>query len=152
MFEKFNFLEKLNFFFYVTIGAMMEQTEWVEYDEEGDVLDVYFVDNRRAWTIELTPNIMIAIDREKREVVRLTFLDYTELIRQTSWGARSFPITGLANLPLPECDLVLMLLNSALVTKWLDVSSVQNLPDSPFAVAHLEAPPSKVRSLMPLAA
>ena len=130
----------------------MKQTEWYEYDEEGDVLDVYFMDKRRAWTIELTPNIMIAIDREKREVVRLTFLDYTELIRQTAWGARSFPITGLANLPLPERDLVLMLLNSPLIVKWLDVSSVQSLPDSPFAVAHLEAPPSKVRSLMPLAA
>lgn len=130
----------------------MKETEWVEYDEEGDVLDVYFADKRRAWTIELTPNIMIAIDRERREVVRLTFLDYTELIRPTAWGARSFPITGLANLPLPEHDLVLTLLNSPLVGRWLDVSSVQNLPDSPFAVAHLEAPPSKVRSLMPLAA
>ena len=130
----------------------MKQAEWVQYDEDGDVLDVYFMDKQRAWTIELTPNIMIAIDREKREIVRLTFLDYTELIRQTPWGARSFPITGLANLPLPERDLVLTLLNSPLVGNWLDVSSVQNLPESPFAVAHLEAPPSRVRSLMPLAA
>ena len=129
----------------------MKQTEWYEYDEEGDVLDVYFVDKRRAWTIELTPNIMIAIDREKREVVRLTFLDYTELVRRTAWGARSFPITGLANLPLSDRDLVLTLLNSSLISNWLDVSSVQNLPESPFAVAHLEAPPSRVRSLMPLA-
>ncbi|MBE2200700.1 MAG: DUF2283 domain-containing protein [Anaerolinea sp.] len=44
----------------------MNQTEWYEYDEEGDVLDVYFADRRQAWTIELTPNIMIAIDREMR--------------------------------------------------------------------------------------
>ncbi len=129
----------------------MKKTEWYEYDEEGDVLDVYFTKKQRTWTIELTPNIMIAIDRGKKEAVRLTFMDYTELIRRTPWGARSFPITGLANLPLPERDLVLTVLNSSLVGQWLDISSVQNLPDSPFAVAHLEAPPSKVRSLMPLA-
>ncbi|MCP4425454.1 MAG: DUF2283 domain-containing protein [Chloroflexi bacterium] len=130
----------------------MKQTEWYEYDEEGDVLDVYFAEKQRAWTIELTPNIMIAIDRDEKKVIRLTFLDYTELIRRTPWGARSFPITGLANLPLPERDLVLAALNSSPVERWLDISSVQNLPDSPFAVAHLEAPPSKVRSLVPLTA
>lgn len=130
----------------------MNQTEWYEYDEEGDVLDVYFADKRPAWTIELTSNIMIAIDREMRKVVRLTFLDYTELVRRTPWGARSFPITGLANLPMPERDLVLAVLNSPAVSKWLDISTVQSLPDSPFAVAHLEAPPSQVQSLVPLAA
>ena len=32
--------------------------EWYEYDEEGDVLDVYFGERRAAWTIELTPNIL----------------------------------------------------------------------------------------------
>lgn len=130
----------------------MEQTEWYEYDEEGDVLDVYFTERRSAWTIELTPNIMIAIDKEKEKAVRLTFLDYTELVRRTPWGARSFPITGLANLPLLERDLVLAVLNSPPVSTWLDISTVQSLPDSPFAVAHLEAPPSQVQSLVPLAA
>ncbi len=133
-------------------STRMKQTEWYEYDQEGDVLDVYFTDRHPAWTIELTPNIIIAIDREKKKVVRLTFLDYTELVRRTPWGARSFPITGLANLPLSERDLVLAVLNSPLVSTWLDVSSVQNLPDSPFAVAHLEAPPLQVRALVPLAA
>ncbi len=121
--------------------TLMEQVEWYEYDEEGDVLDVYFMDKRRAWTIELTSNIMIAIDREKREVVSLTFLDYTELIRQTAWGARSFPITGLANLPLPERDLVLTLLNFPLIVRWLDISSVQNTSILPSLVSSTQAVP-----------
>ncbi len=129
----------------------MAQKEWFEYDEEGDVLDVYFAKKRPSWTIELTPNIMISIDRETETAVSLTFLDYTELMRPTPWGARSFAIIGLADLPLPERDMVLAVLTSPPVNRWLDVSSVQNLPDSPFAVAHLELPPVEVQALVPLA-
>ena len=132
-------------------GDLMEKKEWFEYDEEGDVLDVYFAEKRPSWTIELTPNIMISIDRATETAVSLTFLDYTELVCPTSWGARSFAITGLADLPFPERDMVLAVLTSPPVNRWLDVSSVQNLPDSPFAVAHLELPSEEVRSLVPLA-
>lgn len=112
--------------------------EWYEYDPEGDVLDVYFDEKRPAWTIELTPNILISIERAARRAIRLTLMDYTELIRPTEWGVRSFPIVGLADLPVPERDLVLAILNSAPVNRWLDISAVQTLPDSPFAVMHLE--------------
>ncbi|MEZ4729556.1 MAG: hypothetical protein R3E79_20690 [Caldilineaceae bacterium] len=34
----------------------------------------------------------------------------------------------------------------------LDVSSVQTLPDSPFAVTHLQPPPPAVAALMPAVA
>lgn len=112
-------------------------TEWCEYDEEADVLDVYFGERRPAWTIELTPNILISIDRSIPEVVSLTFLDYTELARPTDWGLHSFPITGLADLPKAERTLVLKVLNTPPVNQWLDVSIVQQLPDSPFVVTHL---------------
>ncbi|MEZ4868674.1 MAG: DUF2283 domain-containing protein [Caldilineaceae bacterium] len=123
-------------------------TEWYEYDEEGDVLDVYFTEKRFVWTIELTPNILISIDRTACQAVSLTLLDYTELSKRTEWGPRSFPITGLAQLPFDERTLVLNILNSAPVNRWLDVSSVQSLPDSPFAVTHLEPPPPGVAALV----
>ncbi len=109
-----------------------------EYDEIGDVLDVYFDKKRPAWAIELTPNIVVSIDRESRRVVMLTLMDYSEMVRPTSWGARSFPITGLADMPQDERDLVLDLLTSHPLTHLLDISTVENLPDSPFAVAHVK--------------
>ena len=43
--------------------------EWYEYDEAGDVLEVYFGERRAAWTIELTPNIMISIDRVAQQAL-----------------------------------------------------------------------------------
>jgi len=123
--------------------------EQYEYDRETDMLDVYFGEKRPAWTIELTANITISIDRETEVPVALGFLDFTELIRPTPFGPRSFPITGLADLPIVERDLVLRVLTSPPVSSWLDVSAVQELPDSPFAVAHLEPPSQEILGLVP---
>jgi uncharacterized protein YuzE len=112
--------------------------ERFEYDRESDLLDVYFEDERREWTVELTENVTVAVDRQRERVVALSFLDFSKLARPTTGGARSFPVTGLAELPIPERDLVLRLLTSPPVSRWLDVSRVEALPDSPFVVVHLE--------------
>ncbi len=121
--------------------------EHYEYDEESDMLDVYFGVKRPAWTIELTANIILSVDRERRKALALGFLDFCELARRTPFGPRSFPITGLADMPLAERDLVLEILNAEPVNRWLDVSCVQMLPDSPFAVAHLERVPKDLARL-----
>jgi hypothetical protein len=112
----------------------------IHYDREGDVLEVYFGEKRRVWTIELTENIAVGIDRQAETVLSLSFLDFSRLARPTASGPRSFPVTGLAEIPDRERELVLRLVTSPPVTRWLDVSTVETLPDSPFAVAHLEAP------------
>jgi len=117
-----------------------EGAERIDYDREGDVLDIYFGDKRRVWTIELTENITVGIDRQAEAVLSLSFLDFSRLARPTASGPRSFPVTGLAEIPDRERELVLRLITSPPVTRWLDVSTVETLPDSPFAVAHLEAP------------
>ena len=123
--------------------------ERYEYDEESDMLDVYFGEKRPAWTIELTDNIILSVDRDRREAVALGLLDFCELARRTPFGPRSFPVTGLAEMPLSERDLVLKILNSEPVNRWLDVSYVQTMPDSPFAVAHLERVPEDLARLAP---
>ncbi|MEZ4714010.1 MAG: DUF2283 domain-containing protein [Caldilineaceae bacterium] len=132
-------------------------SEQFEYDEEGDVLDVYFTEGHftqrpPVWTIELTPNIMISIDRLARQAVQLTLMDYSVLVRMTDGGPISFPITGLADLPKSERQLVLELLTTAPVNQWLDISTVHLLPDSPFTVTHLEPPPPSLKALTPMVA
>ncbi len=109
-----------------------------EYDEIGDVLEVYFGEKQPAWAIELTPNIIVSINRQIRRPVMLTLMDYSEMVRPGLLGARSFPITGLADMPQDERDLVLELLTSHPLMDLLDVSTVENLPDSPFTVAHVK--------------
>ncbi len=126
--------------------------ETYEYDPEGDVLEVYFGDKRKAWTIELTDNISISIDRATRRAIGLSLLDFKELIKRTPLGPRSFPLTGLADLPLAERDLVIEILTTSPVNVWLDMSAVQTLPDSPFMVTHLQSPPREAMNLIAVAA
>ena len=126
--------------------------EAYEYDSEGDVLEVHFGEKRKVWTIELTDNISISIDREARQAVSLSLLDFTELVKRTPLGPRSFPLTGLADLPLAERDLVIQVLTTPPVNAWLDISTVQTLPDSPFAVTHLQTPPREAMKMIPVVA
>lgn len=121
-----------------------------EYDAHDDVLEVYFGERKPAWTIELTPNIMISIDRSTKQAIQLTMMDYSELARITEEGPRSFPITGLAEMPLEERRIVLAVLTSSPITDWLDVSTVLMLPDSPFTVTHLKPPPAALREQIPV--
>jgi hypothetical protein len=87
---------------------MTEQlTEHYEYDEVSNLLDVYFGEKRAAWTIELTDHIMLSLDRQTGQAVSLSFLDFTELIHPTPLGLPSFPLTGLADLPATERNLLL---------------------------------------------
>ncbi len=129
-----------------------QPAEQYEYDEVSDLLDVYFGEKRPAWTIELTDHIMLSLDRHTGQAVAISFLDFTELIRPTPLGPRSFPLTGLADLPLTERDLVIKVLTSKPINAWLDVSAVQTLPDSPFVVTHLQVPPPQVLSLVSVTA
>ena len=129
-----------------------EQKESYGYDEDGDVLDVFFGSKRPAWTIELTDNIALSVDRDAQQAVSLSFLDFSELVKPTPLGPRSFPLTGLADLPLAERDLVMKVVMSAPVNAWLDVSVVESLPDSPFAVTNLQPLPPQVLSLVAVTA
>jgi len=95
---------------------------------------------------------MVSIDRMKQQIVSLTFLDYMVLIEPALGGPRSFPVTGLANLPIEEQELVFTVLNHPSVQAWLDISVVENLPDSLFTVAHLEPPPPELMTILPVEA
>lgn len=136
---------------------MIYDIEQYEYDKLGDVLDVYFTEAQFSqrppvWTIELTPNIMINIDRTVGQAVQLTLMDYSVLVRTTDGGPISFPITGLADLPHAERQLVLAILMTPPINQRLNISTVQLLPVSPFTVTHLEPPPQAVKALVPILA
>lgn len=112
-----------------------------EYDAEADVLDIFFGETRRAWTIELTDNIILGIDRTTQQPVSLTLLDFTVLTRPVGAGPRSFPLTGLVNLPTQERDLVARVLTTSPLSDFLDVSSMVLPATAPLPITHLEPLP-----------
>lgn len=127
-----------------------QPSETYDYDSEAGILDVYFSENRSAWTIELTDNILISIDRHIEEVVSLTFLDYSVMVQPGPLGRHSFPLIGLDTLPTSERILVIKVLTAPPVKKWLDLSTV--FSDSPITVARIAFVPPELQFLTPQAA
>ena len=68
------------------------------YDEISDTLYISFAPGEHATGIELTPHILLRLNKQKHKAVGLTFLEYSLLAQKTDMGPRSFPLTGLTEL------------------------------------------------------
>ncbi len=93
------------------------------YDEVSDTLYVSFEPGEKATGIELNEHILLRINKNKRQAIGLTFLDYSLLAQNTDIGPRSFPLTGLAELSGEHRELVLEILLSPPVNSILLLSA-----------------------------
>lgn len=93
------------------------------YDEMSDTLYVSFEPGMKATGIELNDHILLRINKNKRKVVGLTFLEYSLLAQKTDVGPRSFPLTGLSELSDDLREIVLDILLSPPVSDILSISA-----------------------------
>lgn len=93
------------------------------YDEESDTLSINFAPTEKATGVELTDHIILHINKNSRRLVRITLLDYSLLVQQTSFGLRTFPLTGLTELSEENHDLILDLLQQQAVKEILQISA-----------------------------
>ena len=93
------------------------------YDEVSDTLYVSFAPGEQATGIELTPHILLRLNKQERKAVGMTFLDYSLLAQKTEMGPRSFPLTGLSELSEDLRDIVLDILQRPPVSDVLLLSS-----------------------------
>ena len=93
------------------------------YDEMSDTLYVSFEPGMKATGIELNDHILLRINKNKRKVVGLTFLEYSLLAQKTDVGPRSFPLTGLSKLSDDLRKIVLDILLSPPVSDILSLSA-----------------------------
>ncbi len=111
------------------------------YDEEADILELFFGENAPATGIELTDHIILRIDRKTKRALSLMLLHFSILSEQTEYGPRSFPLEKLERLPEDLRELVLRLLISPPVSQFLKLSQLQTTPPKFMPVAYLEAQP-----------
>jgi len=111
------------------------------YDEEADILELFFGENAPATGIELTDHIILRIDRKTKRALSLMLLHFSILSEQTEYGPRSFPLEKLERLPEDLRELVLRLLISPPVSQFLKLSQLQTTPPKFMLVAYLEAQP-----------
>ena len=93
------------------------------YDEVSDTLYVSFAPGEQATGIELTPHILLRLNKEERRAVGMTFFEYSLLAQKTDMGPRSFPLTGLSDLSEDLRDVVLDILQRPPVSDVLLLSS-----------------------------
>ena len=93
------------------------------YDEVSDTLYVSFAPGEQATGIELTPHILLRLNKQERKAVGITFLEYSLLAQKTDIGPRSFPLTGLSELSEDLRDVVLDILQRPPVNDILLLSS-----------------------------
>ena len=93
------------------------------YDEVSDTLYISFVPGEQATGIELTPHILLRLNKQERKAIGMTFLEYSLLAQKTDMGPRSFPLTGLSELSDDLKDIVIDVLQRPPVSDVLLLSS-----------------------------
>jgi hypothetical protein len=111
------------------------------YDEDADILEIFFGENGPATGIELTSYIVLRLDRNSKHALSLLFRHFSILTEQTEYGPRSFPLDKLEQLPEDLRALVLRLITALPVSQFLKLSYFQSDPQKPMPLAYVEAQP-----------
>lgn len=91
------------------------------YDEEGDILYISFVSNRRASTLSLNDNIVLRYDPHAGEAVGITVIGFADLLaleREGKW----LPLRDLTELPGDLGGLVWDIITRPPVSLYLQIS------------------------------
>ena len=93
------------------------------YDGVSDTLYISFAPGEQATGIELTPHILLRLNKQERRAIGITLLEYSLLAQKTNMGPRSFPLTGLSELPDDLREIVIDVLQRPPVSEVLLLSS-----------------------------
>jgi hypothetical protein len=95
-----------------------------KYDQEGDILSLFFKDvkGQKNTGVELNDNIVLYFDPDTQEALCLIVIDYSKMTARTDRGDwRGFPLSGLSKLPPEVRATVLRILRSAPVNEFLAI-------------------------------
>ncbi|MDL1977457.1 MAG: DUF2283 domain-containing protein [Deltaproteobacteria bacterium] len=62
------------------------------YDQEADILEIFFGENESATGVELTDYIILRLNQQTRRAISLTLLHFSILTERTEYGPRSYPL------------------------------------------------------------
>jgi len=111
------------------------------YDEEADILEIFFGENGPATGIELTDQMILRVDTRQKRALSLMLLHFSILSEQTQYGPRSFPLDRLDQLPEDLRELALRLITTLPVSQFLKSSQLQVSPTRFMAMAFVESQP-----------
>ncbi len=114
------------------------------YDNEADILDLFFGENESATGIQLTDQILLRVNKNTKRAISLMVLDFSIMAEQTEYGPRSYPLDKFDDLPEDLQELVLKLITSMPVSQFLKLSHFQASPTRRIPLTYIVSEPLKV--------
>lgn len=134
-------MSELNFSESITTAADGTTVRLV-YDQEADILEIFFGTNEVATGVELTDHIILRLNQQTKRPISLLLIDFSVLTERTEYGPRSYPLNKLDDLPETLRGLVLQLVTSLPVSQFLKVSHFQASPTERVPLTYVEGQPS----------
>ncbi|PKO21042.1 MAG: DUF2283 domain-containing protein [Chloroflexi bacterium HGW-Chloroflexi-1] len=126
--------------FETNLAVEHDQHIRLAHDEQADMLDIFFGENRRGTGVELTEHILLRLDRERGRAISLTILDFSILASPTELGVRSFALTGLDDLPEELRETVVRIITTPPVNHFLKVTTFYASPTNQVPLTYVESP------------
>ena len=98
------------------------KTVLVEYDQDGDMLEIIFREGEATCAIELTESIILRFDWETSEPLSLSFISYSHLLRPNRYGEVHFQLLT-DQWPKEAHDKIWNILQSTLLSEFLELST-----------------------------
>ena len=131
-------MEELNLQHYQVFTETGQPVE-LEYDHEGDMLEIFFQKGPATNAVELADPLILRYNRESGTAVSLSILTFSKVIEKTTLGPRSFRLSGLEALPTTLRDLVSKIITTAPVSTFLKVSTYYPQTEQPpVAISYLD--------------
>ncbi len=111
------------------------------YDQEADILELFFGENEPATGVELTDHIVLRLNKQTRRAISLILLHFSVLTERTEYGPRSYPLTKLQEVPADLRELALHLITSMPVSQFLKLSHYQASPTKQIPFTYVESQP-----------
>jgi hypothetical protein len=108
------------------------------YDENDDLLEIFFGENEPATGIELTEHILLRLNKTTGRAVSLTLLHFSILIERTEFGPRSYPLDKLEELPVDLREQVIRVIMALPVNRFLKISFFQESPTKRVPLTYVE--------------
>ena len=111
------------------------------YDQDADILEVFFGENEPATGVELTDQIVMRLNKQTRRAVSLLLLHFSILTERTEYGPRSYPLNKLNEVSEDLRELIIRLMTSTPVNQFLKLSYLQASPTKQLPFTFVESQP-----------
>jgi len=112
------------------------------YDQEADILEIFFGENESATGVELTDYIILRLNKQTRRAVSLMLLHFSILTEHTEYGPRSYPLNKLDQVSEDLRELALHLVTSMPVSQFVKLSHFQASPMEQIPFTYVESQPA----------